>query len=78
MEFVCSALSVGFAAIAALLWLCSARVKLPVLKSALVGIDSLGPFYLATKRVARLNAGAAAFVFLSAFTQGRRHGAGLQ
>ena len=61
--------SVAFAAIAAVLWVWSSLVNLPVIGSAYGTIANLEPFYQAMRKVARLNSGAAAFAFLSALTQ---------
>jgi hypothetical protein len=61
--------SVLLALIAALLWAASATVNLPVLGSAWGAIHNLDAFYIAMKRVARLNAGAAFCAFASAMAQ---------
>jgi len=61
--------SVLFGAIAALLWLWSALVNLPVIGSAYGTIANLEPFYVAIKKVAKLNASAAGFTFLSVLFQ---------
>jgi hypothetical protein len=63
---ICSAL---FAALAAMLWAWSSLVNLPVIGSAYGAIHNLKPFYAAMKKIALLNASAAAFAFLSALCQ---------
>jgi hypothetical protein len=50
-------------------WAWSSLVNLPVIGSAYGAIANLDPFYAALKKVARLNALAAARAFLSAFFQ---------
>jgi hypothetical protein len=67
---IISQISVLFALLAAFLWAKSATVNLPVLGSAWGAISNLEPFYAATKKIARLNAGAAASAFVSAAAQG--------
>jgi hypothetical protein len=64
-----SGASVVFAALAAFFWGWSSLINLPVIGSAYGAIANLDPFYAALKRVARLNALAAASAFLSALTQ---------
>jgi hypothetical protein len=64
-----SGVSVVFALFAALLWGWSSLVNLPVIGSSYGAIDNLAPFYAALKKVANLNARAAASAFLSALTQ---------
>ena len=71
--------SVGFALSAAVLWLLSARVYLPVLGSGwgtLVSrmadgsrVDSADPFYTAMRKVSRLNFAAAACACVSTVAQ---------
>jgi len=72
-------LSAVFAALAAMLWLGSTLIHLPVLDSAwgtLISVmrdgskeNSAEPFYRAMKRITRLNFAAAACSFLSALFQ---------
>jgi hypothetical protein len=69
MVTLISGLSVLFALLAAALWAWSSLVNLPVIGSAYGAIANLDPFYAALKKVARLNALAAACAFLSAFFQ---------
>jgi hypothetical protein len=64
-----SIVSVLTAAMAALFWLLSSLVNLPVIGSAYGAIANLDPFYVALKKVARLNAAAACCAFLSAACQ---------
>jgi hypothetical protein len=64
-----SSVSVVCAALAAIFWGWSSLVNLPIIASAYAVIDNLGPLYAALKKVARLNALAAASAFLSALTQ---------
>jgi hypothetical protein len=64
-----SLVSVLLALIAAALWAASAAVNLPVLGSAWGTIHNLDAFYVAMKRVARLNSGAAFCAFGSAAAQ---------
>jgi hypothetical protein len=64
-----SLISVVLALIAALLWAASAAVNLPILGSAWGAIHNLDAFYIAMKRVARLNSGAAFCAFASATAQ---------
>jgi hypothetical protein len=61
--------SVALAGLAALLWLFSAAVNIPVIGSAYGAISNLEPFYAAMKNVARLNGAAAFCAFLSAAAQ---------
>jgi hypothetical protein len=61
--------SVVFAALAAVLWLISALVNIPVIDSAYGAIANREPFYAALRRISRLNAGAAFCAFVSALTQ---------
>jgi hypothetical protein len=63
---ICSAL---FAALAAMVWAWSSLVNLPVIGPSYSTIENLKPFYLAMKKIALLNASAAAFAFLSALSQ---------
>jgi hypothetical protein len=63
---ICSAL---FAALAAIIWAWSSLVNLPVIGSSYGTIHNLKPFYVAMKKIALLNAGAAAFAFVSALGQ---------
>jgi hypothetical protein len=63
-----SGLSVAFALLAAALWAWSSLVNLPVIGTA-YAIANLDPLYAAFKKVARLNALAAASAFVSAFLQ---------
>jgi len=58
--------SVGFAALAAILWAASAMVNLPVVRSTYDGIDGLELFHAAMKKAARLNMLAAASAAASA------------
>jgi hypothetical protein len=69
MTMLLSGLSVLFALLAAALWAWSSLVNLPVIGSAYGAIANLGPFYVALRRIARLNALAAACAFVSAFLQ---------
>jgi hypothetical protein len=69
MIMLLSGLSVLFALLAAALWSWSSLVNLPVIGSAFGAIANLDPFYAALKKVARLNALAAACAFVSAFLQ---------
>jgi hypothetical protein len=69
MIMLLSGLSVQFALLAAALWAWSSLVNLPVIGSAYGAIANLNPFYGALKKVARLNALAAACAFVSAFLQ---------
>jgi hypothetical protein len=64
-----SGASVLFAAVAAALWAWASLVNLPVIGSAYGTIANLEPFYAAMKKVAKLNACAAACAFLSASSQ---------
>ncbi len=66
---IISGLSVLFALAAAALWAWSSLVNLPVIGSSYGAIANLDPFYAALKKVARLNALAAMFAFLSAVLQ---------
>ena len=61
--------SVVFAALAAILWACSALVNLPVIGSANGTIANLDPFYAAMRKIAWLNGTAAFCAFLSVLTQ---------
>jgi hypothetical protein len=63
---ICSAL---FAVFAAIVWAWSSLVNLPVIGPSYGTIQNLKPFYLAIKKIALLNASAAAFAFLSALSQ---------
>ena len=69
MLTVMSGLSVISALAAAVLWGLSSLVNMPVIGSAYGTIANLEPFYAAMKKVARLNASAAGFAFLSAILQ---------
>lgn len=62
-------ISVLFAGLAAFLWGWSSLVNLPVLVSGWGTLVNTEPFYAAMKKVARLNSGAAACAFISAFAQ---------
>jgi hypothetical protein len=64
-----SGASVLFAAIAAALWAWASLVNLPIIGSTWETIGKLEPFYDAMKKVAKLNASAAASAFLSALFQ---------
>lgn len=64
-----SSLSVLSALLAAVLWAWSSLVNLPIIGSAYGAIANLDGFYAALKKVARLNAAAAGFAFLSALLQ---------
>ncbi len=64
-----SGLSVLFALLAAALWSWSSLVNVPVIGSSYGAIANLDPFYAALKKIARLNALAAACAFVSAFLQ---------
>lgn len=64
-----SMISVLPALIAAALWAASAAVNLPVRGSAWGALHNLDGFYIAIKRVARLNSGAAFSAFGSAAAQ---------
>jgi hypothetical protein len=67
---ICSSVaSVLFAAVAAALWIWASILNLPVIGSAYGTIANLEPFYDAMKKVAKLNASAAACAFLSASFQ---------
>jgi hypothetical protein len=69
LTILVSQISIIFALIAALLWVWSAALNLPVIGSAYGEIANLAPFYAAMKKVARLNAGAAFSAFVSASAQ---------
>jgi hypothetical protein len=69
MIMLLSGLSVLFALLAAALWAWSSLVNMPIIGSAYGAIANLDPFYAALKKVARLNAFAAACAFVSAFLQ---------
>jgi hypothetical protein len=64
-----SLLSVVFAGLAALLWGWSAVVNLPMVQGTYDGIEGLGAFHEAIKKISRLNMGAAVFAFISAALQ---------
>jgi hypothetical protein len=69
MIMLLSGLSVLFALSAAGLWAWSSLVNIPIIGSAYGAIANLDPFYAALKKIARLNAFAAACAFLSTFLQ---------
>ena len=64
-----SVASVLCALFAAVLWVLSATLNLPMTISPFGTIADLHSYFSAMKRVARLNAGAAVFAFASAATQ---------
>jgi hypothetical protein len=68
MIMLLSGLSVLFSLLAAVLWAWSSLLNLPLIGSDL-DLEALDPFYAALKKVARLNAFAAACAFVSAFLQ---------
>ncbi len=61
--------SVGLGLIAAFLWACSAFVNLPIPGPAFDELRNIRPFMAAMKKIARLNASAAGFTFLSVLCQ---------
>lgn len=61
--------SIGFAGLAATLWAWSATVNLPAVSGTYLGIEGLGDFYQAIKKVSRLNMYAAISAFVSAALQ---------
>lgn len=69
MSLWASSVSVVFAALAAILWAGSSLINLPVLGSGYGALANVEPFYAAMKKIARLNAGAAACAFVSALSQ---------
>jgi hypothetical protein len=66
---IASQISIILSLVAAGLWGWSAVANLPVISGTYTDIDNLGAFYVAMKKVARLNAGAAICTFASAVAQ---------
>lgn len=64
-----SGVGVVFALLAAVLWGWSALVNLPVIGSSYGSIANLDPFYMALRKVARLNGLAAFCALISAVGQ---------